>query len=231
MTAHQYSPLDPPPAAPAGGRVPFSIEGLFLLIALVLAAGGAFGHWVQYPKQDRLEVLPDRVRVILTLVLDHGDETGPLRERFDRDGSGGLEEEERRELEEHLSALILKDLRIQCNGAVPELRRTALSSSGSDGPVRGHERIEGTVVLEAPLPSGEALEILVADRTTAGRRQVPVSVVLDGWECRDCPGATAVPRRRGGTELSGISLTEGRSWTGRFVRAASRGTPETAHGR
>jgi hypothetical protein len=168
------------------------------------------------------------VRLVLTLVLDHGDETGPLRERFDRDGSGGLEEGERRELEEHLSTLILKDLRIGLNGAVPELRRTALSSSG---PSRGHERIEGTVVLEAPLPSADALEVLVADRVTAGRRLVPLSVVLDGWECRACPGAKAVPRRRGGTDLSGITLAEGRSWTGRFVRAASRGTPETAHGR
>jgi hypothetical protein len=202
---------------------------VFLAAALALALPSSWirGHWVHYPKQDRLRFTPDRVEATLLLILDHDEEVGPLRDRFDRDASGRLEEAEREELVAHMAREIEKDFALRIGREPAALLRTAVSYGGLDAAKREHQRVEVTVVLEAKLPPGPVLKVAVSDRPRERRKAVPLTLVLEGWECRDCPGARPEPaaRRGGAKEFTGVALPSGKPWHCVLRRSGAKAEP------
>lgn len=146
-----------------------------VIVALLLCApAAASAHREMYPKQDRLELSPGGVRLLLGYAVPAGDEARALRRLFDRDRDGTLGAEERAALNEHLARLALHFLSVKLDGRPLPLRRAAVEGGPEDA-----ERLAVTVTVEAALPPG-AHVLRLSDRHKDRRLAVPVTVSARG---------------------------------------------------
>jgi hypothetical protein len=146
-----------------------------LVIALVALAGAALAHEEKFPKRDRLELRPDGARVVLDYAIPAGDDARALREIFDRDHSGSLDERERVQLVEYLALQASHFVELRVDGRRVALARSALEPDPIGG---GTARLGVRVVLTATTPITRSVQF--SDRHKDRRITVPVEIVPAG---------------------------------------------------
>lgn len=149
-------------------------------------AAPAAGHQFAHPKVLRLGVRADRLLLQVTFDLDPGATSRTVREVFDRDASGRLDDVERAKAERFLveSAMLFLKLEIDGRAVAPELLEVV--PSNLDRPVGSTETVGVAAVLEATFaapPPGGRVVIALADRDRDRAKHVPAVVDLaEGWD-------------------------------------------------
>jgi len=148
------------------------------VILVALAGSTAAAHSEQFPKRDRLALAPSGARVVIDYSIPAGDEARALRELFDRDHSGALDERERAQLGEYLAQQAARFVALTVDGAAAALERVsaepALGASANAGLT-----VTVTLAARVALGAGEH-RVRFADRHKDRRVTVPVALALDG---------------------------------------------------
>jgi hypothetical protein len=147
----------------------------FAVAMLVLCAHAASAHVEPFPKRDRLALSPTGARVTVEYLIPAGQDARTLRELFDRDHSGALEDGERAQLVEYLAQQATRFTTLAINGDAVTLRRESLTPA-IDAHPNGPLAI--TVTLAAPL-TAPPRHVRFSDRHKDRRITIPVTVALD----------------------------------------------------
>jgi hypothetical protein len=167
----------------------------------------AVGHQYEHPKVLRLGVLADRVLFNVSYDVNPGEDARLHRSLFDRDGSGVLDEGEKKKLEQYLidTALLFFKLSIDGKKIVPE--RVETKGVRLDAAVGSTEALGVAFVLSAPLPAGPIFTLELADRDKDRARHVPLVVDLSaGYEVLLSVPGELFPEAR---QIHRIMLKEG----------------------
>jgi hypothetical protein len=173
------------------------------VIAAATSTAWAFAHRVQYPKRHTQTVEPGVQRLESTFDVHGHDEGTQLRERFDVDHDGKLDQDEAQELGRHIAIEEHRTLVLLADGKPLAMIMTALSEDGLIGPVRVTEKQQLAAVWEGSLPAMPS-KIRIADDENEGMRVVPLTVRVRGarvatagaWEV-GCDSATGTSRIEG----------------------------------
>jgi hypothetical protein len=148
-----------------------------LALALLAISATAAAHTEKFPKRDRLQLSAGGARLAIDYLIP-GDEARALREVFDRDHSGALDDKERAQLGEYLAQQAARFAALTVDGAPVALARAGFEPELGAG---GETPIAVTVRLAAPLALGPGRHhVRFADRHKDRRVTVPVAVALDG---------------------------------------------------
>jgi hypothetical protein len=149
-----------------------------LLLAIAVSSM-AEAHSVPYPKRHELIVQSHEVRLATQLVV-HADEHGaPLRERFDADRDGTLDQDEAQQLALHLVADARRTLRLLVDDEPLAMSLVAISDDALAGPVVTEALQQLAAVSVAQLPSPPS-SLRLSDGVDEGMRRVPVVVRIFG---------------------------------------------------
>ena len=149
------------------------------VLCAATAPSPASAHGVQYPKRQELTIEPNAVRLETKLDVHGHDEGTQLRERFDADHDGKLDQDEAQQLGRQIVAEEHRTLVLLVNGKPVSMTMTALSDDGLVGPVRVTEHQKLAAVWEAPL-SAPPQTVRLVDHVDEGMRRVPVVVRVRG---------------------------------------------------
>jgi hypothetical protein len=150
------------------------------LAVIVVACGfasTAAAHDTKYPKRDRLELSPAGARVIVDYVIPAGDEARALRELFDRDRSGALDERERAQLAEYLAVQAARFVALSVDGAPVPFARTAIDPALGETAI-APLAVTVTLVAAVLLADGEH-RVRFGDRHKDRRVDVPVALAFN----------------------------------------------------
>lgn len=185
-------------------------------LALVWAALPGHAHTIHFPKRAVVDVFPGHVRVGITQIYD-GDGAGrEIKERFDRDGSGAIEESEFTALQAFLVGRARRTLSVSIDGvSVPlEIREQVVSGHEQDS--RG-DGLHLWLVVEGRWPrelSGARLTI--ADSIPDGRREVALEIVGHGVELAEASEGRVEGAEReeeGTVTVRGVAVGPGQPWS------------------
>lgn len=149
---------------------------VFASLAALAVSAVAGAHAVKYPKRDRLVLAPSEIRLVIDYLVPAGDEARALREIFDRDRSGALDDSERAALGEYLAAQASHFAALTVDDRAVPLARVAADpdlGAGGAGP------LGTTVTLAARVALDGAHRVKLVDRHKDRRVDVPVEVVFD----------------------------------------------------
>jgi hypothetical protein len=149
-----------------------------IVIACCALAAAATAHTERHPKRDRLELSRTRARLVLDYAIPAGDDARALREIFDRDRSGALDESERLAVKKYLAAQASHFATLSVDGrgvAFAEVESLADLEPTATG------RLAVRLTFEAPLAlTGGSHQVRFVDRHKDRRISVPLVLVLDG---------------------------------------------------
>jgi hypothetical protein len=189
-------------------RARVSIGIVAAAIAVALVESQVIAHGVQYPKRHELTLEPGKLRLESKLDVHGHDEGTQLRERFDIDRDGNLDQDEAQQLARHIAVEEHRTLTLLVDGKPVSLTMTALSEDGLVGPVRVTEHQKLAAIWETALASPpRSLRLL--DREDEGMRRVLVSVSVRGERIASASGWKVAC-----DPASGASLIEEASVTG-----------------
>jgi hypothetical protein len=196
---------------------------LMTLTTILALSSNTEAHRIQHPKRDSLAFSPGHLALSMTLDVEGGAEASALRERYDRNGDGAMDQEESEALQGYLVKEVQRTLRLTVNGKALDLTPTSVSGYGLDFPKTSREHLGILAVLEGPIPAAPVLAVSVADTTTEGMRQVPVEVWLKGFTARDL-GPRVVSEDDGHT-LKTVLPQDGTPWTFSLAAGQLGSTP------
>ncbi len=142
---------------------------------VLLLAAGVKAHEEHNPKRDHLTLRPDGVRVVLEYAIPEGEDARGLREQFDRDHSGALDDGERAQLVEYLAAQASRFVQLQIDGHRVALARVALEADAAGA---GLARLGVRLVMKADVPVVGVVRF--SDRHKDRQVTVPVVVTTEG---------------------------------------------------
>jgi hypothetical protein len=146
---------------------------------LALLPGRIAAHGLHYPKRLKIRVSGAELQVALDYDVEPGPEALALRDRFDTDADGKLDERERRGLREFLVAKALRPLQLHYGGRELRLQETDRWGYGDEESARSSSLIGVHLELRADLPRGKkAAELLLADSIPDSAHQVAVNLTV-----------------------------------------------------
>jgi hypothetical protein len=163
-------------------------SSVVLVLVLVLEARA---HQAPHPKRLSLQLSPDRITVLIDFTVAGGEPARALRQSFDRDRNGRLDDSERALLAEHLAktaALRTRIRRVELNRAAPPRLDGELADSTQPLSIR--------VALHGAWPDPDWLgrrTLVVEDESPAGAGHVPVSATCEGCSISSISAAEITP--------------------------------------
>jgi len=142
---------------------------------LALCAHAASAHVEPFPKRDRLALSPTSARITIDYLIPAGEDARTLRELFDRDHSGALDDAEHAQLVEYLAQQATHFTTLTIDGAPISLHRESITPAIDP---RANGPLAITVTLAAPLATPPR-HVRFADRHKDRRITIPVAVTLD----------------------------------------------------
>lgn len=152
-----------------------------LLAAALLATGAVrlAAHGLHYPKRLKIRVSGTELQVAVDFDIEPGPDALVLRDRFDSDGDGKLDERERRALQEYLAARAVRPLAVRYGDRALVLREVERWGYGDEESARSSSLIGVHLELRADLPRGKkAAELLLADAIPDSAHQVAVNLTV-----------------------------------------------------
>jgi hypothetical protein len=152
---------------------------LRLAIAFLLVASPATAHDEKYPKRDRITLSNSTIRLTLDFAVPAGDDARALRQLFDSDRSGTLNDGESGKLTDYLVRQAANFVIVSVDGKrlTPKFEKVTAEAIGT-----GRERLGVRVEMVAPVK--EPHHVKLEDRNKDRRFNIPVEVVLDGVELK-----------------------------------------------
>jgi len=163
-------------------------SSLVLVLVLVLEARA---HQAPHPKRLLLQLSPDRITVLVDFTVAGGEPARALRQSFDRDRNGRLDDSERALLAEYLMATAT--LRTRIRGL--ELKRAAPPQVEGE-PADSTQPLSIRVALHGGWPEPDWLgrrTLVVEDESPAGAGHVPVSATCEGCTISSISAAEITP--------------------------------------
>jgi hypothetical protein len=181
---------------------------------IVFSAGPALSQINPYPKKDLLIVTPKRITVIVHYEWDSPEEARAIRDRFDRDANGSLDEGERRKTRIFLAEEAEGKLYMTANGTLHELTVTSVAANGLEDPTTSTEPIEIDLVLETTVVIEKTVILSIADFVRSELELIPLTIILRDLELRDPPEGTMMVEKSGRSRtIRDVFLEPGQLWT------------------
>ncbi len=156
-----------------------------VIVACVAMFTAAHAHTTNYPKRLTAEITPDRVRLAVAYDLD-GDEAGQaLRDRFDADHDGQIDQDEAELARKFVADDLRRTLYLAFGAQRPVLTLTSVSDRGIEGAVKSRTHTQFEFVFEAVAPSTPAFDVSIGDEVNEGLGVVPVQVSVAGLRLVD----------------------------------------------
>jgi hypothetical protein len=170
-------------------------------LALLFVAGAALAHDVPHPRTEALRLSPAGISLRVDFEVAAGEQARALRQAFDRDGNGRLDEGEQRALVEHLARTATLRTRLSVDGAEVELQRLSVRGEKADHPASSTALLAVRIELRAPWPGGSGdwlgrRRVSLKDEDPSGH--VPVAVACE--KCRISDSSSGTWEKAGGEE-------------------------------
>lgn len=185
-------------------------------LALVWAALPGHAHTIHFPKRAVVDVHPGHVRIGITQIYD-GDGAGrEIKERFDRDGSGAIEESEFGALQGFLVGRARRTLSVSIDGVSVPLEIREQVVSGHERDARGDGLHLWLVVEGRWSRELSGVQLTIADSIPDGRREVALEIVGHGVDIADPSSGRVEPVERdeqGAVAVRGVAVGPGQPWS------------------
>lgn len=137
-------------------------------------------HNINYPKRLVAELTAEKIRVSVGYDLEGEDGGKGLRERFDANRDGQVDQDEAELARMFVVNDVRKTLRVSLGTQPAALTLTSVSDRGLEGSLQTREHIQFEFVFETPSPTGQEFELSIRDEVEGGLGVVPLQISVTG---------------------------------------------------